>query len=412
MIAKLDKMWYLIMYSIALFPVLPRGIESVLIIVLFLVSLVLFLANGSTPFSRKNIKTILVLNILPILYILGFLYSSQIEETFKFIIRILPIVAFSLIFGFLVRGKMKTQVLKVTLIVYITSLLISLISVHFRLYSSSNTLSDWEYRQVFESLTGVHGTYYSLWLGMGILILIYETLSRISDTLRITILLSTVVTLYFFYWQLKIGARLPLTITLILAMLLFLKNIKSVRVRIIIIVLPIFMGIFLLALRPNYIKRFEDISKYDFSLPEGDYHIKQSKITNEQIRNGIYFCSFRLIKENWLIGYGIGNVNDKLQECYKSNIKSNVYSIFKFNSHNQYINVLLSSGIFGLALFLISVLFPLFLAYSRLNYLFLSFSILLITSMLTENILSRHDGVLFYSFFTTIFIYLKEDSSN
>ena len=94
-------------------------------------------------------------------------------------------------------------------------------------------------------------------------------------------------------------------------------------------------------------------------------------MTSEEIRAGIYFCSFTLIKESWLFGYGIGDVNDRLNLCYKDKIKSDVYQIFHYNSHNQYLQVFLTGGFFSFLFFIIGLYHLLKTAISKKDKSFL-----------------------------------------
>ena len=63
-----------------------------------------------------------------------------------------------------------------------------------------------------------------------------------------------------------------------------------------------------------------------------------------------YKCSYELLKNKIITGYGVGNVQLKLNECYLENGTHTM--VDKYNTHNQYLDVILKTGVFGLALFL------------------------------------------------------------
>jgi O-antigen ligase len=156
------------------------------------------------------------------------------------------------------------------------------------------------------------------------------------------------------------------------------------------------------------ILKFNDLkNKLNINLPEGKYEVMHKTMNSEEIRAGIYFCSLTLIKDSWLFGHGIGDVNDKLNECYKEKIKSDVYQTFYYNSHNQYIQAFLVGGIFSFLFFLLSLIYLLKTAILKNDKSFIFFIVLIICCFFTENILSRHDGVLFFSFFSSIFYFKK-----
>ena len=91
-------------------------------------------------------------------------------------------------------------------------------------------------------------------------------------------------------------------------------------------------------------------------------------------------------------------------------IDSNLYQIKEYNAHNQYLQIFLSSGVIGAAIFILSILFSMRYAYRQKIMGYLVFSVLVATCFLTENILSRHDGVLFYAFFNSIFIFYSKNA--
>ena len=71
---------------------------------------------------------------------------------------------------------------------------------------------------------------------------------------------------------------------------------------------------------------------------------------SNSLRLQIYKCGLQLIKNNYVFGYGIGNTQYKLNECYS---ESNQYKMINiYNSHNQYIDIVLKTGIIGLIVFL------------------------------------------------------------
>jgi O-antigen ligase len=309
-------------------------------------------------------------------------------------IRTAPLLMFPLSIGILAKGKIDKTKLKIILKLYIISLVIALLATHLYLYISTTDLSKWEYRLAFEKLTDIHGTYFSLWLAFGVFILF----TQLFNANKKTSVFSSIIICYFIYWQFTIGARLPFatTILLVISFLIFKIKNKHFKILTIVVISAVFF-IFIV-----------NQKKIDFSLPKGDYHLQHKTMTSEQIREGIYYCSFNLIQEKWLFGYGIGDVNDQLSACYKKEIDSNVYELMFYNAHNQYIQMMLSSGIIGLFIFIVSILAAIRHSYKKKRKLYLFFNLLLTICFLTENILSRHDGVLFYAFFNSIFMFYSE----
>ena len=72
--------------------------------------------------------------------------------------------------------------------------------------------------------------------------------------------------------------------------------------------------------------------------------------------------------------------------------------------HNQLLTQLINLGLFGIFLWLIALVSPIF--YSRVyrNPLFLIFCILMVVSMLSDDMLERQAGVCIFSFIYTLFV--------
>lgn len=120
----------------------------------------------------------------------------------------------------------------------------------------------------------------------------------------------------------------------------------------------------------------------------------------------IYDCATDLIKDSFFLGYGVANVQDKLNACYKA--KDYVVSEYKslgseINTHNYYLHLWLSAGFFCVLLFLILFAHNSFYAVRLKNYTYLFFLFLFMISLLTENILVRMLGVFLFAIINTLF---------
>lgn len=121
------------------------------------------------------------------------------------------------------------------------------------------------------------------------------------------------------------------------------------------------------------------------------------------IRKGITQCGLQLSKEHFLAGIGPQNVQQALNQCYYQ-FEGDDFSRHSFNTHNQYLDSLISHGILGLILLLIMIIYPIVQAIRLKDPILLSFTLLIALCMLTENILSRQAGVVFYAFFNSILL--------
>jgi O-antigen ligase len=149
-------------------------------------------------------------------------------------------------------------------------------------------------------------------------------------------------------------------------------------------------------------RRFNDLVSTEIKKPE-----KYEQSNEVNFRYVIYTCSYEILKEHWLFGLGLGNVQENLDQCY-SHVDYINYDDFKvknYNSHNQYLNAWLTYGILGL-LFLIYYLVASFNGGLKVHKALI---IMVALCLLTENILEREAGVVFFVFFNTILFYLKKE---
>lgn len=130
--------------------------------------------------------------------------------------------------------------------------------------------------------------------------------------------------------------------------------------------------------------------------------IKKENWNGLNTRLAIWACAVRAIRKNVLVGFGIGDTEKALREAYEE--KNFVFGLTNnFNSHNQYLDILLNAGVIGFLIILGAWFKLIQFAIKKVNYLLLIFIAISLLVMLTENILNRNQGVFFFSFFISLF---------
>ena len=120
-------------------------------------------------------------------------------------------------------------------------------------------------------------------------------------------------------------------------------------------------------------------------------------------RVGIYLCSMEVFSDNWLIGTGVGDVQDELNKCY-TQFDTNIYKEAKYDTHNYFLFVGIASGVIGLLAFICMFGFHLKESIKQNNVLFIVFIVFVLICMLPENILNRNHGIVFYAIFSSLFM--------
>jgi O-antigen ligase len=103
-----------------------------------------------------------------------------------------------------------------------------------------------------------------------------------------------------------------------------------------------------------------------------------------------------------LLGYGIGDYNDKLSIKNKEEGYINLFEE-RYNAHNQYLSFLLIGGVLCLFSFLFMIYENIIKAIHTNNHVLVLIITLFGIVMLTENILERENGVIFFSLFLNFF---------
>lgn len=242
-------------------------------------------------------------------------------------------------------------------------------------------------------LVELHPTYYSSFLLISITFSLFHfSRSKILNSVFIT--LSTIFLFIF-------SSRIIITLFLLTFISFFLiKIIKGTKKSNIIYAI---LGILILTYLGSskvVSKRFNEILTEINKPVVGDYY----NSTNTRI--AIYKCDFQLIKSVPFWGFG-SDLQNKLNECYQQNNQSDFYKISVFNTHNYYINLILYGGWVFFFFFIIYLIFSYnFLKNSALS-LFIYVQFLIIN--LTENYLSRHYGLVTFTYFIMLLIYHKSD---
>lgn len=146
---------------------------------------------------------------------------------------------------------------------------------------------------------------------------------------------------------------------------------------------------------------YEIIWEYDIYTKRKDANGHSITMRVEFMKTGL-----NVLKENFWLGVGTGDVNDEFQLRYNWD-ESGLGSKYRLRTHNQFITFAITFGIIGFVLFMLLYLYPLFISVSQRNFLFTIFYIIATLSFLNEDTLETQAGVTFFAFFFAIFTLTK-----
>ncbi len=118
-------------------------------------------------------------------------------------------------------------------------------------------------------------------------------------------------------------------------------------------------------------------------------------------RAEIWDAAMQLVKDHHYLGIGSGDAEDELVTYYdKNHFALGVEE--RYNTHNQYLQVLVETGLAGLIFFGMILGLSIRMAVREKNILYLAFLLLFMVNIFTESMLKTQSGVVFFAFFNTV----------
>lgn len=387
-----DKVNYYLILLIAFFIPLKKELIAPLIILFFISSII----NKKKGLITKVNKRLLVIIGFYLIGFISLFYGNNTSNTWfnneiKLSLFVFPI---SLIISNLNGNQIFRPILKSFVEGVIISILLALINATVGYYyDKDSSLFFYSNLSYF-----AHVSYFSLYLNFAIAILYFFWFSPSKKDYIPPYLnfgLSFFLSLIIILLASKTGIITLLLIHLI-AVLYWVKRYKKFKQASILLgTLAIFLSIGLYN-SPKVLNRLvimkNSILNYD-GTPN----------TSSTIRMAVWAEAIELIKEKPIFGYGVGDVSDELTIRYK---EKGFYKLAKkhLNSHNQFLQILIGSGIFGFLYFLSLIIFPIFnFNNPNTKLLYLCFFTLILFNFMTESMLETQSGIIFFSFFITLF---------
>lgn len=113
---------------------------------------------------------------------------------------------------------------------------------------------------------------------------------------------------------------------------------------------------------------------------------------------------WKIAANNFFTGVGTGDVDKTFKEQYRID-KSPLIPQFRRRTHNQYLTILVATGIIGFIIFLIAWFITPAFKNAYKNYFFIVFFIIASVSMLAEDTLETLTGITFISYFYSLFLW-------
>jgi O-antigen ligase len=389
---KLNNLYIYLLYGLAF--LIPSGFYNFEGVIISLILVIWLLSKQFNVIPKQTISSYSLLPLFFVLYILSLIYTEDLPKGFKQITMHLSYVFIPL---FLITNLIDYKIKEKILLVFFSSTVLFLLIAD--LYAIIDIIrtdsyiirvgsADY-YKFLSFGLTRIfsdwHPTLVSLF---SIFSLVIAVKQLFKSQKRFAILIMVFIVLNIFLLKSLIGI-----VCLFLVFSLFLFSfIKRKSYKVIFVVFVVFLASVFYATNPFRIDKIQRFKK-----------TKIETTDNEDRRNVLsirlvkWSSALDIFKENVLIGVAPGDLKQELVNEYTEN-GFEFAAENRFGPHNQFLQILASFGIIGFFLFFLIIFLPYF-KQLEINSLYGWFLLITLMFFLTEDVLERQQGVVFFSFF-------------
>ena len=406
--------WLMLLFFISLFiprmPVITNILLGMFVIISF--------SSNSLKEKVKLLKErpyMLLFIFYYLLHLLSLFWSDdKVEATNQLSMR-LPILLFPLAIGTMViNSKLKDRIIYAIAIVATVAALISL-GLSFSQYRSTGD-SGYLYNDSLTVHFGLQSIYVAMLVNISIVGLIFLLRKSPSFIPMPGLLYLSIIVLFGYHFLLASRSAMILLYggLFLYAFYYIIKKRKYLEG--ITLILGMFIGAFILfKFFPKTVQRFKELTytgfQYNSTAAESHYDMKLSdeQWNGANTRLALWSCGWEVAKNNMIAGVGIGDRIQAVNEVYKArNFTMAIQT--KKNVHNSYLDALLTFGIGGLFLFVLTfAVLPLIDVAKRRNMFDLFVVTAFIVSMIFEVYLGRSIGSMLIGFF---FSYIAATKKN
>jgi O-antigen ligase len=389
----LPQLLFYMTVAMFLMPIIPRGARPILI------GLYAIAAISSQIIDREHFKWnyFLLNSSLFFFYLISLLYTEDLSYGFRKISTGVALIIFPLVTASMSK-RCLTYILdkRYTLMWFfiIATLIVNVGA--FIIFSNQYSFDEviLHFVNIIRSdISGwkIHPIYLSMHIGVAMIFSLFLVQKGLHWKKLIVLIIINIVFIGFLLIMIKKGPIIALILVAAYLVLMF-KNKKLYYV----FGLGAIGLLSVIVFNPKVNERFSEL----LQVQDADASLTNS--TN--IRYSIYKCVTSVIPDAGIFGYGIGDGKNQLIDCY--NEDAAFLASHRYNSHNQFLGVILNVGYLGLLFFSLFLLYHLIRAFYKKNYLFIAVRLFYCIVMFSENILERENGVLFFSFFINLFLML------
>jgi len=359
--------------------------STVFLIISLILTLVFYIQTRPRKILKETILKFWPLWLLCFVHLIPMVYSSNVSDEILVFVKRLPFIFMPFVFMGLTNNSLRkaVKIFKISVPLYLIILSVTIFNSYYLLETEIIFLKF--YRQLVENYW--HSSYLSSFL------LIYLIFLGIGRKVIINYLLLVIPIIGFMY---LVQARAPLVIGGIIVLITLIKFKVSnhiLRKLVLAFIVTIITATGFVAIHSNSLTK-----KLNLNIEKNHpYRVIDARLE-------IWGACSKLIKENFWFGTGNRKVVENISKTLSS--KTNI-KFREYNAHNQYLELFLAIGVFGFLAFVFQLIYPLRFGNNSLILIFLLMSSFL---FIVESYITRHAGIVFYTFWYCFFMHYKKEN--
>ncbi|CAN5479633.1 hypothetical protein BH11BAC1_BH11BAC1_18390 [soil metagenome] len=243
----------------------------------------------------------------------------------------------------------------------------------------------------------MHPTYFMMYLNLAMIFIFYDLFWHMEEKsflrrIYIAILFFQLIVLFL------LSARTALATSLISFLFYIIvmarKKLLAKKDTMLVVLFFVFALLFQFGVLTFY-NRYDQITKL---IEQPD--TKEENSTS--IRYNLWKIAADLISEHPVIGVGIGDIKEELVKKYEEyNYQYGI--INRISPHNQFLHTAVILGLIGVLLLIYMLATAFLLAWKNVDWIYVLFIMIISLNAITESILERQAGILFFVFFNSMF---------
>jgi O-antigen ligase len=353
--------------------------------------------------NLKSNKPLLLFISFYLLYVIGMLWSKNMNYGGIDLQIKLSLLIFPIIFGSS-KYFIRIKSLKIIFIAFITGCFIATIicfSNAMYIWITQNE-NDFTYTKLSVFL---HPSYFAMYLSFAIAIIYSILISGKTITGKSVTYIFLII--WFWFSIIMLQSKAGILITGILFIVFFFRMVSVKKKIITALVAFIVLGCIYFAVT-KYI-----ITANHSRILNAEHQLIETKLDtttkeSNQVRILIWKASADIIKNNFLIGTGTGDVKDELMRTYKEKGMTGAFE-HNLNAHNQFIQTFIALGVPGIVGLLSLFISGIWSGIKKRKWVFIFFMIITLLNFIPESMLEVQTGVIFFAFFNSLLLFSEAE---